>query len=170
MPMNVQWPASSPLVRRLADIQFNARPGSRAVNKCKGDFFKIVRDDHLDKMLRGVDRYGRPRADLAASTLKSKRRGPGPSLIPRGARSRFITNFQLFWETANGLDVLVGKFIDIVNKKGQSFAQYHLTGAKKKGTKWVLPRRDVSGITPKGWAAIERRHAQLPADILRMGG
>jgi hypothetical protein len=156
----------------MAEIQFNGRPGSRAQNACKGDLFKIIQADHVDKMTRGVDRYGKPRAPLAASTLANKRRGPGPSLIPRGSRSRFITNFVLAWEEigGTGVSVLVGKFVNIVNKKGQSFAQYHLTGATRRGTKWVLPKRDVSGITPKGWAAVERRHAQLPADILRMGG
>jgi hypothetical protein len=67
--------------------------------------------------------------------------------------------------------MLVLKYVDIVNKKGQSFAQYHLTGApkgsKKSQPNWSLPKRDVGGITPKGMAAIRARVKQFAADILK---
>jgi hypothetical protein len=166
----VQWPTSSALVARIDQIRAAARPGGRANTRALGDIRQIVEDDHKDKMLRDVDRYGKTRAELAESTLRNPHRGGGPSLIPQGERSRFITNFEAVWQPAsNGLNYLAMRFVDIVNKRGQPFAHYHLTGASKPGTNWVLPKRDVGGITPAGWAKIKARMSRFAADVLRGG-
>jgi hypothetical protein len=166
----VQWASSDALIRRLRDMAAYARPGSRAVARARADILDIVKTDHTDKMLRGVDRYGQPRAPLAASTIKKGRRGNGPSLIPRGRQSRFIRNFKAEWEQHGGDYVLFARFTGMVGKNGVPWSVYHLTGASKPGTNWVLPRRDVSGITPRGWSQIKERQQTLAQNILRYGG
>jgi hypothetical protein len=162
----VQWRSSPALIKRLEAIQEAARPGSSALNRVRADIRRIVVDDHTEKMIRGVDRYGIQRVALAPSTLKNKRRGPGPSLIPRGMQSRFITNFQAVWEPSGGYMLLTMRFTDILSKRGKQFAHYHLLGAPRAH----LPRRDVGGITPKGWAKIAERHTQYAKDLVKMGG
>jgi hypothetical protein len=165
----VYWASSDALIRRLQEIQDAGRPGSTAIQSTKKDIKRIIEDDHKGKMLRGVDRYGKPRAPLAPGTLTVKR-GSGPSLIPRGLNSRFVTNFETLWTEEGGYRQLVGHFRPILSKKGKEFAHYHLTGAVKAGTNWVLPKRDVGGITPKGWYRIIQRHKQLPDDFRKFGG
>lgn len=175
MPIYVQWAGSKALEARLKAVQDAARPGSRAVSSYRGDLARIVREDHEDKMLRGVDRYGRPRAELAPSTLADGRRGPGPSLIPRGRASRFITHFETAWQTsAGGVMLLVGRFRDILSKRGRPFAQHHLEGclpgSNPARPNWSLPRRDVGGITPKGWRRVVERHRRFADDVRKYGG
>ena len=201
MSIYVERPASPALWNLCRSIQDNLRPGGKAQNLIRKDLRRIAIDDHTDMMLRGVDRYGVPRAPLAASTLANKKRDGGPSLIPRGMLSRFITNFEAVWmdDPGQGVMFLVCRYVDILSKPslglrkifkfgqkkvatgggfvsggasggGQPFAQYHMTGARKPGTNWVLPRRDTGGITPKGWAAIKERFARFPDDIRRLGG
>jgi hypothetical protein len=88
--------------------------------------------------------------------------------------SRFITNFEVFWSEENGTPVLVGRFRDILDKKGRPFAQYHLTGCPKgsnpRRPNWSLPKRDVGGITLSGWEQIKARHRQFASDVLRNKG
>lgn len=174
MPIYVERPASGALQRRLAELQAAARPGSRVQTQCRRDIRQIVVDDHTDMLLRGVDRYGKPRAKLAESTLKKKGRGPGPSLIPRGMASRFIANFEAAWVTASGVLQLVCRYRDIVSKQGRSFVQYHMTGcdpgSNPRRPNWSLPRRDTGGITPRGWAGVKARFARLKDDIRKGGG
>jgi hypothetical protein len=109
---------------------------------------------------------------MADSTFQNPRRGFGPVLVPRGLQSRFITHFYAKWAEASvGFTVLVCGWSGIVNKKGQSFVQYHLTGCPKgsnpKRPNWSLPKRDVSGLSPKGMAAIRARFKQFAADVLK---
>lgn len=172
MPIKVEWPISGALIRKMAAIQEAARLKGVAATRVKGDIRKIVVSDNTEKLLgrgllEGVDRYGRPLAPMAESTFRNKRRGFGPVLVPRGLNSRFITHFRADWKDAGGFTTLVMGWVGVVNKKGQSFIQYHLTGARKAGTKWVLPKRDVGGITPQGWAKIQARFRQFAGDVLR---
>lgn len=173
MPSYVQWPGSAALIRRLGEIQDAARPGSRAVLSARKDIRQIAIDDNRDKLLRGVDRYGRPMARLAASTLK-RRKGGGPPLVPEGDRSRFIANFEVIWVNAGGYQQLVARYRDINDRDGRPFAQYHMTGcppgSNPKHPLWSLPRRDPGGITPKGWYRVIQRHKQLASDIVKSGG
>jgi hypothetical protein len=175
MGVQVQWPASSALLRRLDAINAAVKPNSRAANRVKGDIRKIVIEDNTEKLLgrgnlEGVDRYGKPLAKMADSTFRNPRRGFGPVLVPRGLSSRFITNFVAVWEGG----VLVMRYVGIVNKQGRSFVQYHLTGCPKgsnaKRPNWSLPKRDVAGITPAGFAKIRARHTRFAEDVLRGNG
>jgi hypothetical protein len=176
MPVTVQWPASGALVKKLRAIKAMSDMSGKGANRVKGDIRKIALDDNVEKLLgrgllEGVDRYGKPLAPLAKSTYQNPKRGFGPALAPRGLASRFITNLKAEWVDAGGFAMLVLKYVGIVNKKGQSFAQYHLTGcpkgSKKSQPNWSLPKRDVGGITPAGWARIRTRFKQFASDILR---
>ena len=161
MPFVFQYDSSNALIERCRQLQAVTKPGSRALGRAKEDFRLIVAEDHYHMMLRGVDRYGKPRAPLAESTLKNKKRGDGPSLIPKWWASRFAWNIQIRWIEEGGLQYLVKRFVDIVNKKGQPFAMYHMTGARKPGTNWVLPRRDVGGVTPAGFYQLKLRFQEF---------
>ncbi len=165
MPIYVEYPSSSALVRRCRELQEVTKPTSRAMMRAREDFRLIVAEDHYEMLIRGVDRYGRPRAPLAESTLKNKKRGPGPSLIPRFWESRFIFNVQIRWIEEGGERYLVKRFVDILSDAGKPFAQYHLTGATKPGTNWVLPRRDVGGVTPAGFSQLKSRFQKFVYDI-----
>lgn len=136
------------------------RSGSPQRTAAYSDLKSIVMTDHKDKMLRSVDRYGIPFAPLAPATLRNPRRGPDPRpLIPHGMSSRFITNVEAVWHMVDRVNTLVVQFVNIVNKHGQSFAQYHMTGGPR------LPRRDPSGITPSGWAKIKDRWRKFRESI-----
>lgn len=161
---------SDALARRCQEIQEAARPGSRALNAMRKDMARIVVDDHREMMLRGVDGRGRERAQLADSTQEDRRRGPGPSLIPNRERSRFYRNVETLWQTVGGVMVLVKRLFNIVDKKGRSIIEYHLNGATKRGSRWRLPKRDVRGITPRGWARLRERQRQFVQDLVRSGG
>ena len=107
---------------------------------------------------RNVDRYGRPRAKLARSTLM---REPirGPSLIPRG-----VTRSAIFRKWSAAITVRGGRARLSAGWDNLPWIRYHLDGTDK------IPRRDVGGITPRGWRAIRDRWAKLPADLIRYGG
>lgn len=162
MYVSVYWPASKSLGSKIHGINFISKHFGKGANHVKGDIRKIIIMDHQDKVLRRhVDRGGNSLAPLAASTLKDKRRGPGPALAPKGALSRFVKNLRVEWSGEGVNSTLIVRFVNIVDKKGRSFAQYHLAGvakgSKKNQPNWSLPKRDVSGITPKGWSAIQVR-------------
>ncbi len=174
MRVTVYWPASSALERRLAEIQAAAGPNSRASTRVKGDVRRLVIEDNTEKilgrgLLEGVDRYGKPLARMADSTYRNPKRGFGPVLAPRGLASRFITNFRADWRGGQ----LVMGWRNVVDKKGRPFVQYHLEGAAKgsnpRRPNWSLPRRDVGGISPAGWAKIVARHKQYAQSVLRGG-
>lgn len=169
MPIYVQGRASEALAARCRAIADAFGPRSKIRQGMQTDLATIVKDDHSDMLMRGVDRYGKPRAKLAESTLKNPKRGPGPSLVPRGPASRFATNCEVVWMTFSGVPQLVKRFRDILDKKGRPFAQYHLEGATKPGTKWVLPRRDVGGLSPRGWGRLRERWQKFAADVAHYG-
>ncbi len=158
MPIIVQFGATKALLRRLDDIRDRAKASGRSAMRVRTDIQIIVERDHEEMMFRGVDRYGKPRAPLAESTLKKKPPRANPnSLIPHGYASRFISRYETHWDGT----VLVQQFVGIVDKRGRSFAQYHLEGGPR------LPRRDVGGITPAGWSQIVKRHKEFAEDVLR---
>lgn len=175
MPSYVEWRSSRALLQRIAQIEENCRPNGRATSRVKGDIRKIVLDDNVDKLLgrgllEGVDRYGKPLAPMAKSTYQNPKRGFGPVLCPHGLQSRFIKNFEAVWNWSAQGSELICRYKDMLSKDGKPFAQYHLMGAKKPGTKWVLPKRDVGGITPKGWAKINARFKQFCDDVMGRKG
>lgn len=146
MPVIVQWPGNR-LKARVESLKAAAAPTGKSITGARIEIRNAVERDNEDKLFRQVDRYGKPLAKLAKSTLKRRKPGQRPdALIPHGYASRVIQNLSTEWEG----DELV------VRWTGIHWILYHLTGAKKPGTKWVLPRRDISGITPKGWAEIRK--------------
>lgn len=162
MPLRIEWAQSPALVARLRAIQQAAGDTSRTTNRVKGDIRTIVEDDHVDKMLRGVDRYGKPRTPLAPSTLANRRRGGGPSLVPRGTQSRYITQFRTDWvSAADATRVLRMYFQDFTSPKGFPIPIAHEYGTAR------IPARPIGGVTPKGWSQITTRCSQYAAEVLK---
>lgn len=64
-----------------------------------------------------------------------------------------ITGFRVRWRREGGIWVLVAGWANVLSRQGKPFMQYHLTGAPKVH----LPKRDIGGITPKGWKRIDSR-------------
>lgn len=161
MPSFVQWPGSAALQRRLKEMEALAKPGSRAVARARDDVGEIVKAGNREGLLAGTDRYGRPFAPLAESTLK-RRRGSGPPLVPRHGQSRPIRNFVVrFVPTSQGWTMIAGW--TGMSAGGKPWMQYHITGGRN------LPRRDPSGIRPRDWNKIRQRIRKLGVDILRQG-
>jgi hypothetical protein len=121
----------------------------------RAEIMAINGADHIDKMLRGVDRYGKPRAPLARSTMEKIRhgkRGPGPSLIPNVWTSRYLTTFAQRWVWREGRSELSSRFDGFVSKGGFPIPMAHEMGVPRRS----LPRRAIMGITPMGWARVTR--------------
>lgn len=171
MPTYVEYPSSGALLKRCRALQEAVGPRSVLLARCREDFRLTIAEDHYEMMLRGVDRYGRPRAQLADSTTKDGRRGPGPSLIPRYYLSKFIANLEVLWVRGDDrVHILVKRFRDILSKQGKPFAQYHFTGASRRtstGKLWVLPRRDVGGVTPAGFRRLQERWVMFVRELAR---
>jgi hypothetical protein len=167
---SVQWPGSAALLKRLEF--YRDLPKSRRFAEFRGAVRGAVLTGHRDGMLAGTDGRGRPLAPLAPSTLKRRlRRGQGSvPFITRGPASRFITTFRADWQMEGGVWVLVCRWEGLDSRRGRPFAQYHLTGATKPGTRWVLPRRNVAGIRPADWEVIKRLDFQFLDDITRPTG
>lgn len=161
MATTVQWPQSSAFARKLFVARAVADGTAASWPRLRDDLKVIVQTDHVDKMLRGVDRYGKPRAPLAASTLRNKRRGPGPSLVPNFLASRYITTARATWNTAGGRSTLRLWFEGFVSPKGFPIPQAHEKGARSRN----LPARPVMGITPSGWAKINRRFNEFSQSV-----
>ena len=162
--VRVEWPTSPALVRRIAGARLAVQPDSRAMRDLRADLMSINGNDHIDKMLRGVDRYGKPRAPLAKSTLEKIRRGkrgPGPSLIPNVWTSRYLTTFAQKWVWREGRSELSSRFDGFVSKRGFPIPLAHEAGVPRRG----LPRRAVMGLTPRGWAEATRRFDVFAAKV-----
>ena len=157
------WSRSSAIGRLLERLDAAARPGSRVVLAVRKDLVRIVKEDNADKLARGVDRYGKPLAKLADSTLKKPRASPLP-LMRRGNRSRFLTHFECNLSVNGGRTTVAAGWRDLGG------AAANLTGATKPGSKWRLPKRDLRGLTPKGWRKVHERWRQVPGELLRFGG
>lgn len=168
MPFYVEGTASRTFLEFVRNVQAAQAPNSTITRKMESDMALLVQRDHERMLVAGIDRTGGPRAPLAESTLANKRRGSGPSLIPLWTASRFFTRAEVLWMVRGGVRTLVKRFADIVNDRGQPFAQYHLEGATKPGTRWVLPKRDVGGVAPRGMEEIKKRYTAFAAEILNV--
>jgi hypothetical protein len=131
------------------------RPESRLRVDFQGDLFRIIREDHERKMFANVTRYGQPRAPLARRTLANPKRGPGPSLIPRGRNSRYLTTFRIRGEVVGKTYQVTFYFENFVAPSGFPIPVAHEHGARRGN--WVLPARPVQGITPRGMQEVDRR-------------
>src|SRR5437868_2526960 len=85
------------------------------------------------------------------------RAADGPPLAPRRKLSRSIAHFQTFHGQADkstGYDWFVlGRWDDVVSKKGVPFLAFHFNGPQHNPR---LPVRDLAGVRPWGW---RRLHA-----------
>lgn len=182
MPISgdVVWRSSAGLDRHLAAIQARAKMGSEAHYAFNARVRRAVIEDHKYKLMRSVDGRGRPLVDLASKTLANPRRRPGGPLCSGGLNARFITHFVAKWQNgtvysaAGSQQTLVCYFEQLLSRATRNhgprpFAQYHLTGASKPGTAWILPKRDVSGITPLGWIEIQKAVGQFWRDLVAQG-
>jgi hypothetical protein len=165
MAFRIEFPSNPVIEPWLKGIQESVRPGSRVQNAVRGDISRIVRADHERKMLTNIDRYGRERAPLSPKTLANKRRGHGPSLIPRFTMSRYLSTFVLLWETVSGRSVLSMSFRNFVSRDGFPIPLAHEHGARRGN--WRLPARPVMGITPSGINLIDSRFAQFATEVAR---
>src|SRR5262245_43657337 len=154
---SVHWKNQNALHALCTAIAASAKLTGRNANMLKGKIRRIIIDDNIDKLMnRSVDRYGKPCAKLAKSTLADPKRGPGPALVPNFMHSRFISRFRAEWQPARffGVAVLDMKWI------GMPWAKYHITGTRR------MPRRDPSGITPKGWSQIRYVFHEWTKDVM----
>lgn len=139
------------------------RPESRLRTDFQGDLFAIIREDHERKMFSGIDRYGRDRAPLARRTLANPKRGPGPSLIPRGKLSRYMTTFRVRGEFVGNVYQITFYFENFVSPSGFPIPMAHEHGARRGN--WVLPARPVQGITPQGMIEVNRRTRTFMTEV-----
>lgn len=104
---------------------------------------QTIQEEHRRARLAGLDRFGKPLAPLAPSTLKT-RDGNGPPLAPHEAGSRVVNNFVVNVEpTSNGVRIEAGYV-------GMPWIRYHAQGAGR------LPVRDVIGLQPEAELRVER--------------
>ena len=177
---------SSALLKRLRAIQGNLSPRSRPVKRLRDAIEAAVIKDNTEKVLgygssalAGVDRYGKDLTPPAASTVKGWRLRIGRVLAPEGLLSRFITKFVVKWQWDGAQWRLVAGWVGALSRDGKHFIIYHLMGARKgsKGvdrlgrdmSQWSLPKRDVGGVTRKGWAEIHRAFREFAASVAGKG-
>lgn len=159
MPLvRVALKTSGLLGRRVRQIQLAAAPDSPAAQKLAVDMKRIVETGYRRMILASQDRFGRPLAPLAPSTLRNKKRGPDPRpLIPHGMASRFIQNVE--WAFRDGVSRLVGVF-NFTTKDGRNFAQYHILGGPN------LPQRDIGGLDPRTRRETTDRFARFRDELI----
>jgi hypothetical protein len=138
----------------------------------------IITEDHTRSILMGIDKDGvsfKPvtyRGDSVAHAAKRNkynrgvgpaltepddnlstaqyRRLTGPPLAPRGKDSRIIANFATRTSFDGHTWKVQAVLVDVVDRKGRPFMQYHFAGAGR------LPRRDDRGIRPWGREEIRK--------------
>lgn len=159
----VEWPAIPAVSRWLSDVQDALHPGSYVQRSVRDDIKKIAWLDNERKMLSGITRYGSLRAPLAPSTLKNKKRGPGPSLVPRGRQSRYITQYLAEWTQDGSRYIMTASYRWFVSKTGFPIPLAHEHGVPRRN----LPARPVMGITPQGMAEIAARLSRLASQIAK---
>jgi hypothetical protein len=164
---------SGALARRLKEIKDAVDPRSSKMDRLRYGINKIAKEDNTEKVLghglAGVDRFGRPLAPLGkwAHGAAFRRRGNGPVLAPHGLESRIITHFKYAWNWVNGQYEFVAGWKDL------PWMRYHIEG-RAKGSKasqpnWSLPRRDVGGISPRGWVQVRALFNRFAKNLLRKG-
>jgi hypothetical protein len=171
---------SGALRRRLKEVADAIDPRAPRMDRFRTELKKIRIADNTDMLTHrgtsayaGEDRFGRPIADPAESTLrqrKSKYGGPlfGFVLAPRGLGSRPITNFVVKWE----LSGRVWRMLD--GWKGIPWMIYHLqgcaVGSNRKRPKWSLPKRDIGGPSKKCLVEYRAAFDRMWKSIFRAGG
>ncbi len=174
---SVITPESSALIRRLREIQDTMDPKSRRMGQLRTEIKQAVTQDNEDKLYRlsggemaGVDRYGKPLAAPAKSTVKGYiRKGLiRQVLAPHGLASRTIVNFRVAWvQEGNTWRMLAGW-------AGIPWMIFHLTGcpygSKPSQPNWHLPQRDIGGTSPAGWVNIRKAFDRFWASVRRKGG
>lgn len=166
--IRVEWPSPPALLTRIAAARAAVDPDSRAMRALRADLMSINGNDHVDKMIQGIDRYGRTREPLAPSTMlkiMKGKRGTGPSLIPNRFGSRYLTTFAQRWVTRQGRSELSSRFDGFVSPKGFPIPMAHEAGVPSRN----LPRRAVMGLTPKGWAEVRRRFSEFAGKVFDRG-
>ena len=160
MPISVVWRESGALRRRLGEIASAVDPRSSRMDRFRYKLTKIAKQDNEDKLYRGagvmvgVDRYGKKLDDPAESTIKSwDRRGLIRQILaPHGLASRVITQFRVVWQWTGSQYEMIAGWKDL------PWIVYHLRGCRKGShplyPKWSLPKRDIGGISPKGWVQV----------------
>jgi hypothetical protein len=161
MPLRIEWSRQSALMRRIEAVQAAGRPGSKAMNAAQGAIRKAVIEDHTRVLLSNQTKDGGARAPLSPRTLADPRRGPGPSLVPRGAQSRYIANFEAVWLPGGGPNptalTLMMRYRDL------PFVVYHERGDPARH----LPARPVGGVSSEGFREIGVIMHRLGADVLK---
>jgi hypothetical protein len=87
-------------------------------------------------LLAGTDSFGDQMTDLEESTIRRGRGGDGPPLVPRGAGSRAISDFQYRIEPGFDRTLVIGEW------PNTPFIHFHATGTK------YMVARDPVGIRP----------------------
>jgi hypothetical protein len=178
MAIKVNYVNQGALHRRLGEIRAAADPRSYPVKRLRAEITAAVVEDNTEKilgrgLLEGVDRYGRPLAPMADSTFRNRRRGFGPVLAPRGLLSRVITTFKVRWAFVGGQWRMSAGWVDFLSKGGYPIMLAHLDGCPKgsnaRRPSWSLPKRDVGGISPKGWVKVQQAFASFRARLAGKG-
>ena len=164
--INVSWSSTPSFGKYVSMMQELAKPNNRRLATARQDMLFEVGVDHLNKMLDGVDRYGRPRAPLAASTrrkIAKGKRGAGPSLVPMRTGSRYLTKIKFLWVLSREIWRLEVWFDGFVSKKGFPIPLAHEKGVPSRN----LPKRAVMGITPKGWIKVREVFFRFVEDSVK---
>jgi hypothetical protein len=174
MPILVHWDESKSLRKRLAEINAGLAPNSGRINALKGDLRLAIEEDNREKLLgygssalAGVDRYGKDLAPPADSTIRGWPNRTGRVLAPRGLLSRTITRFRVNWVRQGEGWRLVAGWV------GVPWMIYHLQGrpmgSHPRAPTWQLPKRDIGGITPKGFVKVRAAFAAFAKSLLTKG-
>jgi hypothetical protein len=173
MAITIRMTVSRDLERWVRNVTEASNASSARCSRLRFEISRAVVEDNEGKIYgpggvyAGVDRFGRPLAPPAPSTLKGwARKGlVRQVLAPHGLSSRTIRNFRVRWIYGSVRWSLVAGW------EGMDWLRYHLQGAPRgsKGgqPRWSLPRRDIGGITPAGWTAIRAILYKFNDDLFR---
>jgi hypothetical protein len=115
--------------------------------------------------MAGEDRFGRPLAKPAKSTVKHYEHEGliRQVLAPHGLNSRAITRFFTSWSLSGRVWRMADGWRNI------RWMVYHLQGCRKgsnaKRPNWSLPKRDIGGWSLKGLAEFRREFARFAGQV-----
>jgi hypothetical protein len=167
---------SGAIKRRLQEIRNDLDPKSRRVAQLRTEIKRAVVADNEDKLYRsasgmaGVDRYGRPLAKPAKSTVEGwSRKGLIKQILaPHGLSSRTITHFFVDWKLNGDTWQMVSGW------RGIKWLSFHLQGAppgsKSRQPNWSLPQRDIGGVTPAGFVQVRAAFRRYAEAVMRKTG